>query len=770
MKSFRLGRHCTIAILAMTFVMVATLRAGLAQSQPKAPQKPQDASTLRIETELVQIDVVVTDKQGKLVTDLKREEFQLLEDGKPQNITHFSIGTATRQANWLRPSQTAANKNVPVPPVVITPPPLVDAGRYLVLAVDDIHLKPGNLMLAKQTLTKFIDQQLGVSDQVALITTSGQVGMFQQFTENREALRRAVNRLSVAARSVTNNFDVPRITPYHAELIDNGDLDALELPVQELIAKFNMDRRQAVAESQARARAIIQENRYLTMNTLTTIENIVKDLRGLPGRKVLVLLSDGFLLGGQREGVHFDLRRITDAATRAGVVIYSIDARGLVAMPDTMDASSPGFFGSGRLAGVRLSIENSSIQAERDGMYALAEDTGGKAIFNNNDLNFGLQQVMNDTESYYLLAFEPTVSYRDGRFRKLEVRVTRPGLKVRTRKGYFAPDDKATEKAERDLAKAAEKDKNKTPEKLAAEAKTAANKQIVSGLASLFQRREVPIETAVTFLNEPPRGVQTDIVAHIETYTIRFKPSGDRQTAKLELVGVVYRENGKEEMNFLETLAMNLKPNSHEAALKNGITYTKRLQLKPGFYQLRMVARDDGGAQVGTASNWFEVPDLDKRQLTLSSVFFPLPNQLEGPAVDPNRKQQATEPKPESQVPSRPPIVYRRFKSGGSFDFMVFAYNAKSNNKGATDLAIQTQVYSGNQLIVASPLKNFSDDSESLVQQTAAALQPASDAGRAYMARFSLDKFKAGEYELRLVVIDRNAKTSAKRSINFTVE
>lgn len=767
MENLRLVRYCTIAILFAAFVVVATLRAGLAQSQTKDTQKPQDPNTLRIETELVQIDVVVTDKEGKLVTDLKPEEFQLLEDGKQQTISHFSIGTATRQANWLRTTPVATNKAAPVPPAVV--PPLVDTGRYLVLAVDDIHLKPGNLMLAKQTLIKFIDQQLGVSDQVALVTTSGQVGLFQQFTDNREALRRAVNRLSVATRSVTNNFDVPRITPYQAELIDNGDMDALELPVQELMAKQNMDRRQAVSESIARARAILQENRYLTMNTLSTIENVVKDLRGLPGRKVLVLLSDGFLLGSQREGVHFDLRRITDAATRAGVVIYSIDARGLVAMPDSMDASSPSFFGSGRLAGVRLSIENSSIQAERDGMYALAEDTGGRAIFNNNDLNWGLQQVMNDTESYYLLAFEPLVSYRDGRFRKLEVRVTRPGLKVRTRKGYFAPDDKATEKAERELAKAAEKDKTKPPEKLAAEAKSAANKQIVSGLASLFQRREVPIETAVMFLNEPPRGVQTDIVAHIETYTIRFKSSGDRQTAKLELIGVVYRENGKEEMNFLETVNMNLRPSSHETAIKNGITYTKRLQLKPGYYQLRMVARDDGGAQLGTASNWFEVPDLDKRQLTLSSIFFPQSNQIEEQSADSTRKPDVAKPNPEPQDTARPAIVYRRFKSGSSFNFMVFAYNAKSNDKGATDLAIQTQVYSGNQLIVATPLKNFQNEAEPIVQQTAAS-QPISDAGRPYMARFSLDKFQAGEYELRLVVIDRNAKTSAKRSINFTVE
>lgn len=767
MKILRLGQHFTIASLIVAFALFANARLGSAQSQNKEAQKPQDPATLRIETELVQIDVVVTDKQGKLVTDLKREDFQLLEDGKPQTISHFSVGTAARQAKWLRTEPRTANKNSPASPNVAPPTaPIVDAGRYLVLAVDDIHLKPTNLLLTKQTLTKFIDQQLGVSDQVAVVTTSGQVGMFQQFTTNREALRRAVNRLSVATRTVTDNFDVPRITPYQAELIEMGDQDALELPVQELMAKLSMDRRMATSEAQARARMIIQQNNHLTIATLSTLENIVKDLRELPGRKVVVLMSDGFLLGGQRNGVHFDLRRITDAATRAGVVIYSLDARGLMAMPETMDASSPGFFGTGRLAGVRVQMENSSIEAERDGLFALAEDTGGKAIFNNNDLNLGLQQVLNDTESYYLLAFEPTVSYRDGRFRKLEVRVTRPGLKVRTRKGYFAPDDKAVEKAERNLAKAIEKDKKKTPEKLAAEAKTAANKQIISGLSSLFQRREVPIETAVTFLNLPPRGVQTDIVAHIETYTIQFKQNGDRQLASLQMIGVVYREDGKEETNFADTLSMTLRPDSHEVALKNGIIYSKRLSLKPGFYQLRMVARDNNGAQVGTASNWFEVPDLDKKQLTLSSIFFPPPDQPAQQIVDPNRKPDEAERKSENRNP-RPTIVYRRFKANSSFDFMVFAYNAKPNDKGATDLAIQTQVYSGNQLIVATPLKNFQADSEPAAQQAAA---PIPETGLPYIARFSLDKFTPGEYELRLVVIDRNAKASAKRSVNFTVE
>lgn len=772
MTIFRLGKYVSIAALFITLAGYTAIRS--AQSQNKDAQKAQDPATLRIETELVQIDVVVTDKQGKLVSDLKREDFQIFEDGKPQTISHFSVGTATRQANWLRTDPRTTNKTAPaasaLPPTINT----VSAGRYLVMAVDDIHLKAGNLMLAKQTLTKFIDRQIGVSDQVAFVTTSGQIGMFQQFTTNREALRRAVNRLSVAGRNVTNSFDVPRITPYQAELIEDGDPDALELAVQELMAKQNLDRRMATSESQSRARMIIQENRHLTIATLSTIENIVRDLRALPGRKVLVLLSDGFLLGGQRNGVHYDLRRITDAATKAGVVIYSLDARGLMAMPDTMDASSPGFFGTGALAGARMRIENSSIEADRDGMFALAEDTGGKAIFNNNDLNLGLQQVLNDTDSYYLLAFEPTVSYRDGRFRKLEIRLpSRPDLKVRTRKGYMAPDDKAAEKAARDLAKAAEKDKKKTPEKLATEAKSAAEKQVISGLSSLFQRREVPIEMATTFLHTPREGTQTDVIAHVEASALKFDKAGDRHRAKLELIGVIYKEDGKSDQNFFETLNMNLRQSSYDEAIKNGITYVKRLTLKPGFYQLRLVARDDGGAQIGTASNWFEVPDLAKKQLTLSSIFFPAPDRVAEAVIDPNK---APDNKLQQQTSGRPPIVYRRFKNGSSFDFLIFAYNAAADTKGATDLAIQTQIYSGNKLIIATPLKNFQTDSQLSAQasQSEQAAQTQAQAksqdGLAYLARFTLDKFEPGEYELRLVVIDRNVKASAKRSINFTVE
>jgi VWFA-related protein len=731
----------------------------------KAQSNP-DANTVRIDTELVQIDIVVSDKQGKMVSDLKREDFQILEDGKPQTISHFSVGTAGRQATWLRPELRAAGsdkRSAPVPQATFT------AGRYLVLAVDDVHLAPSNMMLAKRALNKFLDGQVGTNDQVALITTTGALGMYQQFTTDREAMKRAVNRLAANERRATSQHDIPRITSYQAELIGNGDPDALELAVQEIMRQTNVDRRMATLDAQGRARAIVQENNSVTVATLSTLENVIRGLRDLPGRKVIVLLSDGFLLGGFSDGRQYDVRRITDAATRAGVVIYSLDTRGLIASVPGMDASSRGFAETGALAGARWRIENSSIEAERDGMFALAKDTGGDAIFNNNDINAGLQKVLNDTQTYYLLAFEPTTSYRDGRFRKIEVRLpSHPELKVRTRKGYFAPDDKAVEKEVRAAARAEEKDKQKSPEKLAKEQQTANVAQVRTGLSALYPLRGIPVEMAVNFINAPQGGSALDVITHIDAAALKFTQTGDRYKATVELVGLVFDENGKTAGNFGDTVEMNLKQASWENTMKNGITYTKQLKLKPGYYQVRFVAREDGVKQIGTASSWIEIPDLEKKHLTLSSIFFPAGDEEPNSASAPKQNDTAAGKPKEDSVVRYPVPVYRRFKRSGSFIFMIFAYNARRNEKGATDLAIQTQIYAGDKLLLATPLKNFADTEKQ--SPSSGGNDPVDPDRLPYLARLSLDSFEPGTYELRLLVIDRNAKTSAKRTINFTVE
>src|SRR6266542_855891 len=427
-------------------------------------QKKQDEPLLRIETELVQIDAVVTDKQGKLARELKRADFELFDDGKKQEIAHFAIGTAAQPARWLAVEKKPAEKS----PADSTPVE-IRAGRYIVIAVDDFHLAPENLMIAKRTLQRFINDQMVGGDQVAIATTSGNIGMFQQFSDERDVLERAVNRLSVQQRTVTSSSDVPRITDYQAELIDTGDLDALELAVQEILRQEPMPaptqaggrggrggmnaagfdggaspRDRAIQQAQSRARTIVAQNAHYTRATLSNLESVIRNLGALTGRKMLVLLSDGFYLGG----------------------------------------SASDSFGAGdiNLPGARERVESRGVQAKLDGLNALARDTGGTLFNNSNDLSLGLQRVLDANETYYVLAYEPSTPYRDGRFHKIEIRIAgRPDLTVRTRKGYFAPSDKTGKTG--DLAeKSPDKRKEKSPEKIAQQEKLEKEKEMREGL------------------------------------------------------------------------------------------------------------------------------------------------------------------------------------------------------------------------------------------------------------------------------------------------
>lgn len=715
---------------------------GSAQEQKPTDRQQDPGPAVRIETELVQIDVVVEDEKGQLVRNLKREDFQLTEDGKVQSLSYFSVGTSSRPARWLKGDRTA----VPASGGTATES-VIDTGRYLVLAIDDLHLSPGSLLTAKQALQRFIDQQISTSDQTSLITTSGTLGLYQQFTNERDLLRRAVSRLSVRERVVTSSSDIPRITPYQAEMIDSNDPDSLELAVQETMAALRVDRRMATGMAQGRARQIVAENNSVTMATLSTLENVIRGLRNLPGRKVMVLVSDGFLLGGLREGRHYDVRRITDVATRAGVVIYSLDARGLVALPGELDASQPGAGGL-IMPGVRSRLANGGIEAQRDGIYALAADTGGKAIFNNNDINLSLQKVLDDTEVYYLLAFEPTTSYRDGRYRKLEVKLPGyPKYKVRTRKGYFSPDDKQLAKIEREQAKLLEMARNSPKE-----AVKLRDQQLRTGLSALTPVRDIAIGMTAGYLDTRDEGTSIDLSAHIDISGIELRNEGERHRAQLELVSIIFDESGRTVDNRSEKMELNLRNESLAEARRNGLGYRRLLKLKPGFYQARLLLRQEGTLRLGTANTWIEIPDLARQQFALSSIFLT--------PSDP-RTEKGGLVNEDGQGSSNRALVYRRFPHQGNLDFLVFAYNAKIGENGLPDAAIQTQLYAGSRLIYASPLGAFFTPDKR---------QEIDPARLPYRARLDLSAFEPGSYELRVVVIDRVARSTIKRSINFEVE
>jgi VWFA-related protein len=746
---------------------LSTARGTDSQEQKgKSEQKKQDEPLLRLETELVQIDVVVTDKQGKLARDLKRADFELFEDGRKQEITHFAVGTSAQPATWLavekkKPAEKSPADSTPVE---------IRAGRYIVIAVDDFHLAPENLIISKRTLHRFIENQMVPGDQVAIATTSGNIGMFQQFTNERDVLERAINRLNVQQRTVTSSSDVPRITDYQAELIDIGDQDALELAVQEILRLEPMPaappgagrggggrgalgamsadggmspRDRAVQQAKSRARSIVTQNAHYTRSTLSNLESVIRNLRNLTGRKILVLLSDGFHLGGSSSSQIYDMRRITDAATRAGVVIYSIDARGLVAAPPGGGASEPSGSDEITLPGVRGRIESSAINAKLDGLNALARDTGGTLFKNSNDLNLGLQRVLDANETYYVLAYEPSTPYRDGRFHKIEVRIAgRPDLSVRTRKGYFAPSEKTGDLAE----KSSDKRKEKSPEKIAQQEKLEKEKEMREGLGSLVPLREIPVEMVVDFLDFSNGNSGALVNLHVDASQLNLRlVNGTHQTA-IDMLAALFDEKGKAAASFVERISVNIRPERLENAVKHGFSYRRLMALKPGFYQARVAIREEGSARMGSASKWVEVPDIGKKQLTLSGVL------LSAGREDMSDLQLAN-----SVYVPQPSSATRRFKKGGAVDFMVFAYNAKVE-KNTADLVIQSQVFSGSKLVYASPIAKMTVPESADLQRIP------------YAARISIDDFNPGPYELRLVVIDRLTKATAFRRVYFTVE
>jgi VWFA-related protein len=754
-------KYFTILALFAAFGLYPAAHQSSAQSQEQAGKDQKSSeqkgqTVLRVETELVQIDVVVADKKGNLVRDLRREDFELFEDGKRQPITHFAAGTSVKPATWIRAERRSTADDAKTAFTSTE----VRAGRYIVIAVDDFHLAPENLLIAKRVLNRFINEQMVAGDQIAFITTSGNIGLFQQFTTDRTILERAIDRLSVQNRTVTNSFDVPRITDYQAELIDRGDREALELAALEIIrleapsapsprgggrgASMGAGSAQERAEEQARSRArsIVAQNAHYTRSTLDTLNGVIRSLRQLTGRKLLVLLSDGFFLGGNSSSQTYDIQRVIDAATRSGVVIYSIDARGLIATPPGGDASTPATFAT-EMPGAQARIEQGAIEAKRDGMNALARDTGGFLVINNNDLNLGLQRVLDDNEVYYVLAYEPPESRRDGRFHRIEVRIAdRPELKVRTRKGYLAPTEK-TEKIEKKPENPSEKQK----EKAAQEARAVKEAQIRSGLGSLFPLRGIPIEMSVDFIDIVGRGPTAILTAHIDASALELLQANGLLNGALDLTAAIFDERGKVAQSFSERLTINLKPGSLEAAIKQGFSYLKYVSLKPGFYQTRVALREEGTARLGSAACWVEIPDLNKKHLALSSIFL-------SAAEDDRSSQNADDGK---IYQPRPSAAIRRFKRGGKADFLVFVYNAKAD-KGSSDVVIQSQVYSGSKLIYASPLAKVTPAPDGDLQRLP------------YAARVSLDGFDAGDYELRLMAIDRLTKATAHRRVSFEVE
>ena len=404
-----------------------------AQTQEGSKPGPQD-QVVKLKTDLFEVGAVVTDKRGKLIDDLKQEDFELLENGRPQHIEFFSKERLPQKAaaeTPLRPPTAEAN------PALNPKAP----GRTVVMFVDTLHLSAESQLRVRQTLRQFIQEQLTDNDLAAIILSGGQMGLFNQFTRDRRILLYAVDKMAIGGQAVHDT----KFTPSIAAAVDRGDTEAIAVAIEVVKAEEMLDLPPQFARQyvEARARAILQETGHWRTLMLSTLKETVKRMAGYPGQRVIAFLSDGFSMHSRGLYDTIELKRVISRANASGVAIYSISAKGLVP-PPMFDASSR-FPVSSRLSGY-LSDSEKDL---REGMNALAQDTGGKAFFNSNDMKGLLKQTLDDSRLYYALAYyPPNPEGGKDKTREITVRVTgHPEYEVRAQKHFLAADLKPESEA-----------------------------------------------------------------------------------------------------------------------------------------------------------------------------------------------------------------------------------------------------------------------------------------------------------------------------------
>src|SRR5947209_5125677 len=722
----------SLSLAASVCLLLAQL-APLAQEAAKpAPQEP-DEEVVRISSDLVQTDVMVFDKGGNFADGLKPEQFELKVDGRAQPIVFFEriqAGTVNEDAQLAaaRGANGGARRGESVP---------LDRGRTVIFFVDDLHLSAGSSVRVGKTLLRYINEEVGQNDEAGVFSASGQVGFLQQFTENKAVLRAAASRIRPRPY-VTRDMQSPPMTEVQALAVERNDQSVTDYFVDAIVRENRLISRQ-MAESMVRDRAstiLKQSNAYAT-NTLASLYSLVRNSAALPGRKVLFFISDGFLADDPESDLHDWERRVTDAAARAGVVIYSLDAQGLrTGQPDA--ASEVAFDPGGRLSSTNMS-ETMTMQGP---LFTLAADTGGRALVNTNALFRAVAGALKETSLYYLLAWKPDAGVGERgtpKYQAVDVSVRgRPDLRVIVRRAFYGTRPPAAAPAEK-KKKRDEAGEAREPQKPPAE------REMLAALRAEFPRGELPTALALNYVNGQNGRAALTASVQLDPAALTFE-QGEKRRASCQVIGGFLDDNGKVLQSFSKQLGVNIE--GDPTLTRSRVIYSTQFSAPPGLYQVRVAARDNRSGRTGSATQWVEVPEFKQGRLSLSSIFIA-------------ERTTATRPeeiKPEDMSNGVSLSVDRRFAHTSWIRFITYVYNASASAPDPPDVALQVQILRDDQPVFTAPLKKL--PTEGL-----------SDPSRIpYIAELALDSFPVGRYVLQITAIDRAAKASSTQRTGFIVE
>jgi VWFA-related protein len=561
------------------FLAVAALLApaGSAQNpqQPVRPPEPPQVSAnqkgaIKAAVNLVEVDVAVTDRDGKLVKGLRQDQFSIAEDGKDQKISTFDY----YDVEQLEKAAAAETAPLTIPIGSVAPPEEVRQQvrdrRMIVLFFDLTSLQPNDLTRSTLAAKQFLAKQMTPADLVGVVAFGNQLRVIADFTNDRDLLYSAVDALLPGKEAQLAALAAATSTGIDAAV------------TEETNAAFTADD--------------TEFNAFNTDRKLASLESLADLLRDIPGKKSVLQFTSGITQTG--EDNRSQLRATTDAANRANMSIYTVDSRGLLAEIPGGDASVGAASGNAMYTGAAVFQQSGARQDSRETLATLASDTGGRSFFDLGDLGQAFHSVQSDTTGYYLLGYYSTNAQHDGRWRTIRVKVAGvPGARIRYRQGYYAPKDfgvYTTEDRERQLEEAMRSDS-----------------PVV----------ELPIAVETAYFRLDNKQVFVPISAKLASSALQWAQKSGRRQAEFDFAAEVRdSQSGRIAGALRDTITVRLDTERYEELQQNALVYQGGIILPPGNYKLKFLARENESGRIATFEDELRLPAVQADRMQLSSV------------------------------------------------------------------------------------------------------------------------------------------------------
>jgi VWFA-related protein len=542
--------------------MLAFLLAIVVAGTPLVSQDATDY-TFRAKTELVLVNVTARDKSGDVVRDLTREDFTVLEDNKPQTVVSFDLentdavlSTAATEAPLL--AGTSAQRGETPPEVASRP---LKDHRLIILFFDLSAMEPDEIDQATTAAQNYVDKQMSPADLVAVVSLGSNLAVNQDFTADRAALKKVLQDFNLGAGQGFEEGSTGT-TEGTAETGQSFTVDDTEYNI------FNTDRR------------------------LQALRSVADKLSHIQEKKSLIYFSSGM----DRTGIEnqSQLRAATNAAVRANLAIYTMDIRGLQAMVPGGEAQNASLRGTSPYSGKSTLSQYDSNFTTQETLVTLAGDTGGRAFLDSNDFGRVFTGVQQDTSLYYLLGYHSSNPARDGRFRRITVRVNRPGLKLDFRRGYYAPAD---------FQHSTREDRER---------------QLDEELASDLPATDLPVYLAAAYFRIAERKFYAPVSIVVPGSQIPFTRDNDQDRASLDILGIVTDTEKRPVGQIRDTVKLAL--NASQLVRRKNVQYNSGFVLPPGQYHLKFVVRENESGRMGSFETDLIIPDLKSVPVKMSSV------------------------------------------------------------------------------------------------------------------------------------------------------